>query len=322
MRTFASRNKRFESRAVAHTLQRSRDQKEVRAIVAPTIPRGKGIIQPQWVYLDREGGQSLNLRKTNDPNVFELSRDGSKYTVIGYATNGRPIVQKVNQQLHSEWRYDRFSTYQNWTSQSQGISVEGPFGTGNINSVHKRGAPKISSRKEDFGNVRLGDTYDEYIRGIKSGGMTEAEIAQALLDLDDNALVSDIEKRAASMLHVTVYLAEEWRKQGAAKLYRGFLRSIVAGQKSFDDFRNEFEFIISADEGRKQVARFRDVYRGEKKETDLPVHEQILYENLSPIRDEDFESDEELEDQKSLTKTRDHSLQNKGTKGWQNAWNF
>ncbi|HET9183997.1 MAG TPA: hypothetical protein VFP59_17855 [Candidatus Angelobacter sp.] len=288
--------------------------------VTPKPVQRRGVLQAVWAYLDAEGGESLNLKSTSDPNVFELSRDGSKYVKAGTASDGRMIVKRQGG-VHADWRYDSFTEYQNWTKGSQGVSVDAPLGSGKINAAHKRGAPKISSRQEDFGGAKLGDAYSDYISGLQSGGKTDVEIATALLKLDDTSLVSDIEKRAASMLHVTVYLAEEWRKQGAAKLYRAFLRSIENGEKTFKDFLTEYEFILSADEGRKQVARFTDVHRGVKSKSDLGPSEQIVYGNMSPLRDEDVESDSDMEVEKALSKTRDYSQKNKQPNiGWKDPW--
>jgi hypothetical protein len=279
----------------------------------------RGVLQPVWVYLDAEGGKSLNLRKTSDPKVFE-GADGSKYEKTGTASDDRIIVKR-QEGVHAEWRHPSFEPYKTWTKKSQGVSIPAPFGSGDINAAHKRGAPKASSRQEDFGGAKLGDKYSDYVSGLQSGGKTDAQIAQALLDLDDTKLLSDLEKRAASMLHVTVYLAEEWRKQGAAKLYRAFLRSIVSGEKDFNDFLTEYKFIVSADEGRKQVARFADVHRGVKAKSDLDSDEQIIYGNMSPIHDEDVESDSELVAEKALGKTRDHSQKNQAQGiGWKDPW--
>jgi hypothetical protein len=138
--------------------------------------------------------------------------------------------------------------------------------------------------------------------------------------LDDSALVSDLEKRAASMMHVTVYLAEEWRKQGAAKIYRAILRSIVEGERDFSTFSEDFAFIASADQGREQVARFRDVQRGDKKQKALAESEQQIYGSMSPYHAGDFDTDDDMEDEKTLKKTRDFSNQNQDAVGWHSPW--
>lgn len=166
----------------------------------------------------------------------------------------------------------------------------------------ERGAPKLGSTAKNWGKTSLGDTYEEYIRGLRSGGMTDPAIAQALLDLDDSVLASHLEKRAAAMLTVTVYLAEEWRKQGAAKIYRAILRLIVKGTRTFDDFLDDFAFIGSAQDGRKQVGRFYDVWLGDTDRADMDSDEGEIYDVMSPPRDEDFSSDDDMrtDDKKNL----------------------
>ncbi|MCL6350646.1 hypothetical protein [Pectobacterium polaris] len=277
------------------------------------------VLQAQWVYVDVDGGKRLNLSKTEDSTVFILKSDSSKYKVIGTAGDGEPIVIKIGG-AYENWRSDNFSEYQNWTKGTNGVSITPPFGNGQVSAYHNRGAPKISSRQDDFGGAKLGDSYVEYKRGLQSGGMTDAQIAQALLDLNDSALVSDLEKRAASMMHVTVYLAEEWRKQGAAKIYRSILRSIIKGERDFSTFENDFAFIPSAEEGREQVARLMDVQRGDKPQKALTKSEQQIFGNMSPPRTEDFDTDDDMKDEKSLKKTRDFSNQNKGASGWHSPW--
>lgn len=193
-----------------------------------------------------------------------------------------------------------FPAYQNFTTTSQGVSITA-FG-GPISAVYKRGAPKLGSRAPDWGKVKLGDTYAEYIRGLRSGGLTDSAIATALLDLDESALASHLEKRAAAMLTVTVYLAEEWRKQGAAKIYRAILRLIKGGTRTFDEFLDDFAFIGSADLGRRQVGRFYDVWLGDLKPTDLGADERAIYDEQSEMEAEDYSSEEDMRtaDKKNL----------------------
>lgn|GEM_PF-3029054 len=198
------------------------------------------------------------------------------------------------------FHYSTFQEYQDFTKTTQGVSVQA-FG-GPISAVYKRGAPKLGSQSKDWGKSQLGDDYADYIRGLRSGGLDDGEIAQALLDLDDSVLTSHLEKRAAAMMTVTVYLAEEWRKQGAAKIYRANLRLIAEGKKDFDDFLTDFAFIGSAQNGRKQVGRFYDVHNGDAELSDMEEDEQLVYAAMSPQRDEDYSSDEDMrtDDKKNL----------------------
>ena len=202
----------------------------------------------------------------------------------------------------SPYHYSQFGIYQNWTNTTSGITFTTPFGTGNVSACHKRGAPKLGSDAKQWGNVKLGDSYDEYVRGLRSGGLNDRQIATALLNEDDSAFASLLEKRAAAMIFATVYLAEEWRKQGAAKIYRAMLRAIAAGTRTFDHFKNDYEFIGSAQDGRQLVGRFQDVFNNDSVVTDLSATEQVYYGCLSPIREDDFSSDDDMrtDDKKNL----------------------
>lgn len=198
------------------------------------------------------------------------------------------------------FHHSNFQAYQDFTTSTTGVSVDA-FG-GPVSAYFNRGAPKLGSTAKNWGKSSLGDSYVEYIQGLRSGGMTDAALAQALLDLDDSVLASHLEKRAAAMMTVTVYLAEEWRKQGAAKIYRAILRLIVAGTRTFDDFLDDFKFIGSADAGRKQVGRFYDVWLGDSDQADMDSVESDIYGAMSPQREDDYSSDDDMrtDDRKNL----------------------
>ncbi|MEO6504098.1 MAG: hypothetical protein ABIQ09_19595 [Jatrophihabitantaceae bacterium] len=198
------------------------------------------------------------------------------------------------------FHFSNFQQYKDFDKTSQGVSVDA-FG-GPISAVYKRGAPKLGSNAKNWGKTKLGDTYENYVAGLRSGGMADADIAQALLDFDESALESQLELRAAAMMTVTVYLAEEWRKQGAAKIYRANLRLIAAGTKTFDDFLETFKFIESADAGRRQVGAFYDVFNGDADRGDMDTEDGAIYDVMSPQREDDYSSEDEMrtEDKKNL----------------------
>ena len=162
--------------------------------------------------------------------------------------------------------------------------------------------PKIGSNNANWPDSTSGDYYVDYIDHLRSGGMTDEQIATALLDHDDSAFGTQTEKRAAAMLHGTVYMAEEWRKQGAAKIFRAILRNVQSGKTKFQDFLIDFKFIQSAQDGRKMVGRFYDVYNEDASLADLPKQEQVIHGALSPEHTEDWSSDDELRtpDKKNL----------------------
>lgn len=180
------------------------------------------------------------------------------------------------------------------TGQTTSLSINTEFGP--VAARHNRGAPYITSREEDYNNAKLGTTYTSFITGLRNGtndDSDDAVLAQALLDNDTTELTTDLQHRAAAMLNTTVYLAEEWRKQGAGKISRALLRQVINEEITFDDFLQSFRFIASADEGRRQVARFQDV---------IDEDEQGIYDNMSEIEHDDFSSDDEMREDKELKK--------------------
>lgn len=202
------------------------------------------------------------------------------------------------------FHHANFQEYQDFTKTSRDVSIDA-FG-GSVSAFYNRGAPKIGSAAADWNNAKVGDSYKSYVTGLRSGGETDADIATALLEQDDSALLTDMERRAAAMMTVTVYLAEEWRKQGAAKIYRAYLRLIADGERTFDDFLKNFKFIISADAGRKQVGTYYDVHNGDLSESDMDTEDRAIYGAMSPAHDDDFSSDDEMrtDDKKNLKKNR------------------
>lgn len=267
-------------------------------IQKPLNPQSPKVLQGKWVYV-KSTGEHLNLRKTDDPEIFS-NKDGLKYRVVE-EKDGEIFVEKIEdvvskKVVHKKYRAKRFHPYLDWTNESTGKKFDAPFG-GKVSATHKRGAPKIGSQAKDYGGEKLGDTYTEYIRGLRSNGKTDQEIAEMLLTLNEDSL-TELEKRAGDMLHMTVYLAEEWRKQGAGKLYRGFLYMVRDGKATLDNFEDYFKFIVSAQEGRKEVGRFRNVTKGISKLKDLPKKEKQLYDELSDMEKDDFSSDEEMRKKK------------------------
>jgi len=192
------------------------------------------------------------------------------------------------------YAYNNWSVYQDWTTKTSGVTFTTPFGTGNVSAFHNHGAPKLGSNKQEWGKVDVGDAYVDYVGALRSGGLSDQQIATALLAENDGAFKSLKEKRAAAMIFSTVYLAEEWRKQGAAKIYRAMLRAIAAGTRNFNHFLADYKFIPAAQSGREMVARFYDVFNGDSNLADLSVHEQTYYNCLSPGPSDDWSSDDEM----------------------------
>ncbi len=72
------------------------------------------------------------------------------------------------------------------------------------------------------------------------------------------------------------------------------LRTIAKGVHDFDDFLRDFDFITSADQGRKMLARFYDVWLKIDDKSTLPGREADYYDEMSETRQEDFSSDDDM----------------------------
>lgn len=288
------------------------DQPEARpALAGLAVPTGAPVIR-------RKKADAVTFAKTNSIDIAV-----SMQTVTNYVNDlsndkdlRKGLLDAWNLNNTSQWIIDtpadlakgsdnpfhhsNFQAYQNFTTTTTGVSVDA-FG-GPVSAYFNRGAPKLGSNAKNWGKTSLSDTYVSYLQGLRSGGLSDAALAQALLDLDDSVLASHLEKRAAAMMTVTVYLAEEWRKQGAGKIYRAILRLIVAGTRTFDDFLNDFTFVGSADLGRRQVGRFYDVWLGDSDLTELSGVEGQIYGAMSPQREDDYSSDDDMrtDDKKNL----------------------
>ncbi len=229
----------------------------------------------------------------NDTNNDKTLRKGL-LDAWNLNSNSNWIISEPADLSASPYHYSQFGIYQNWNNTTSGISFTTPFGTGNVSAFHNQGAPKIGSNKKDWGNVDVGDKYVDYVAALRSGGLSDQQIATALLNENDAAFVSLKEKRAAAMIFSTVYLAEEWRKQGAAKIYRAMLRAIAAGTRNFNHFVADYQFIKSAQSGREMVGRFYDVFNDDSDITDLSATEQTYYNCLSPGPSDDWSSDDDM----------------------------
>jgi hypothetical protein len=201
------------------------------------------------------------------------------------------------------YHHSIFKEYRDFTKTTTNVEIE-IFG-GLIRADYNRGAPKISSSKRNWGGAVVGDSYRAYVEGLRSGGRSDSEMARRLLALEVDVLTPR-ERHAAAKMTITVYLAEEWRKQGAAKIYRGVLRLIANGDLAFEDFPEYFEFALTADAGRRQVARHHDIMMGAVELSSVSTQDLMVASELSVIEEHDLSSDEEMqtEDKKTLTTVR------------------
>lgn len=274
----------------------------------PSLPPAIRPIQGVWASVQGTAAGKLNLktltgeRSSSGKQLYSLSRTGDLYEEVSYV-HGDLVVKPYDPSTSTSVIH---SIYENWTTgQTTNLSIDTEFGP--VAARHNRGAPYITSREEDYNNAKLGTTYESFISGLRNGTNDDSEdavLAQALLDNDTTELTTDLQHRAAAMLNTTVYLAEEWRKQGAGKIFRALLRQVIHEEITFDDFLHSFRFIASADEGRRQVARFQDVIDEELDYDDLDEDEQGIYDNMSEVEDDDFSSDDEMREDKELKKPR------------------
>ncbi|HEU4767048.1 MAG TPA: hypothetical protein VFS77_06725, partial [Pyrinomonadaceae bacterium] len=269
------------------------------SLPARTIQRQKADAQD---YADKNGIAITASHKTVSDYVNNTANDKTKRKGLLDAWNLNNSRWAIDEPADfatptgptNPFAYNNFAVYQNWTNTTHGVTFTTPFGTGNVSGYHNHGAPKLGSNKKEWGNVDVGDAYVDYVGALRSGGLSDQQIATALLAENDSAFKSMKEKRAAAMIFSTVYLAEEWRKQGAAKIYRAMLRAIAAGTRNFNHFLADYKFIPAAQSGREMVARFYDVFNGDTDITDLSGHEQTYYNCLSPGPSDDWSSDDEM----------------------------
>lgn len=195
--------------------------------------------------------------------------------------------------------------------QTTGVPVATPYGT--VNARYNRGAPYITSAQGEYGNAKVGTSYDDFLAAFAASGLDDRTTAQALLDQDAEAFEGWAETRAAAMLTATVQLAEEWRKKGAAKIFRALLKMVIDGeitlQKAFDP--SYFMFIASANAGRKQVGAIQDVRRGLAANNTLTKNTRQIMAHMSPIRDGDLTSDDEERPKKQQATKRLFSVHEK-----------
>lgn len=268
-------------------------------------------IQGAWATVQGTG-ERLNLTtlkgetSPTGKQLYKHSGTGDMYEEVSNSAVGglevKPYAAVPSFKFGSSVR----DAYEDWeTTQTTGLPLNTQWGP--VTARHHRGAPYAQSQAKDYGNAALSDTYASYVSGLrnnKKDTSQDALVAADLLKGTDDNLLAEVQKRAASMLEVTVGLAEEWRKQGAAKIFRALLRQVESGELTLDECIERFAYVASADKGRRQVGRMQDVQSGDMDVDDLPDEEQEIYNNMSPLRDDDLSSDDELRDKKQLSKKR------------------
>jgi hypothetical protein len=203
--------------------------------------------------------------------------------------------------------------YKSWTPKEKFQEVNTPFGISSVR--HNRKAPYITTNTKQYPKTKVKVDYKDIIKNLRETKLSEKEIAQILLEGEADSFSSNSAKRAAAMLSAIVYLAEQWRKQGAVKIYRAVLRAIVEGKFTFNDFLKYFEFIVSAKAGREQVARLQQFLKGKLGYEELSDKDKIILGNMSPLREDDLDSDDDLRD----IKEKDFKKGREKTKYWEKS---
>ncbi|HET7864673.1 MAG TPA: hypothetical protein VFL86_09745 [Burkholderiaceae bacterium] len=277
-----------------------------RALVA----RAGSVLQAAWAT-EQGTLARLNLVELKgqlSPGGKQLYLDNKtdlQYEWVSGTTNDDRVV-KAYAASHSSSKPLQ-SEYVNWDStKTTSEEMDTPFGK--ASARHSRGAPFAQTNKTDYGGNGVGDAYTDMFYALRDGShdtSDDAGLATALLELDKTKLDTDLQKNAAAKLTVAVHLAEEWRKQGALKIWRALLRLVEGGKINLDRAGQLFAFVRSADAGRQQVARFQDVYEEDMSESELTKDERMIYGAMSPINQDDFSSDDEMRTKKELkTKSR------------------
>ena len=283
-------------------MQRTINQKprSPRPIQPPEIRTA--VIQGIWATV-KGSGVRLRLRALKG----QTSADGNQLYGYGsdepaYEWHDEDMDENITVTPYVGSKNPLKEEYEAWSpDKTTSEPMDTPFGK--ASARHSRGAPFVQTNKEDYGGFGVGDSYQAMISGLRGNSKDtskDSTLAEALLTLSTADLAGEVQKNAASKLTVTVYLAEQWRKQGAKKIWRALLRLVADETIDFDKARQLFKFVKSADAGREQVGRFQDVHEGKRKRNDLNKDERLIYDAFSEIESEDFSSDDELREAKKL----------------------
>ena len=176
--------------------------------------------------------------------------------------------------------------YTNWTeNEATNMDVRSRGGI-EMRARQFRGAPYITG-------AGASDSYRGFVPATV-GDEDHSVIAGDLLRNTGQGIKTDKQKQHAAMMEAVVGLAEEWRKHGAAWVFRAILRGVEAGRWKMDQIYTLFAFVKSANSGRRQVARLQDVRAGRLPSFALVGEEREIAEYGSDIDDSGFESDDEV----------------------------
>lgn len=144
--------------------------------------------------------------------------------------------------------------------------LETGFGKATVSSGRGAG-PRISTRKTDFSDKSVGDTYKEVIGKMVPAGTDESAVAQEVLDRISNpnaplsAISSDQQLNAATKLVGITQVSEETRNPSAGKLARAGLRLVAKKKKTLRQvFTGDKALFVPARTG--GTGKFRNILAG------------------------------------------------------------
>jgi len=197
-----------------------------------------------------------------------------------------PLIQDT--QPYSEFT----DIYREWNPSKKAQTFDTTLGP--LNMRHSRHAPFISTNRDQYPGTQVKVDYNDIIEALKKEGVDDSDIANILLIGQTEDLTDPNAIRAAAMLIGIVYVAEQWRKQGAVKVFRAILRLIKSGKMTLSDIPSYYDFVKSAADGREQVIRMWSIMEGKIELDSLEGYEQEIYGEMSPFREGDLESDDEM----------------------------
>lgn len=262
---------------VTRALKRAREEEgddddaEDDARQAPDI-RPRPVVPPVPAAAERRGPET-RYRVRQRLAASPVSRGG-----ISLSTTA------MNCPFRAARREDRF-VYPGFTRETNEDWAT-PWGI--VGLRYSRYAPYIQTSQDHWGTTLKTD-YAAYITALRESALSDPEIALRFLSELPHAFAGR-PAQAAAALHATVNVAEEWRKKGAAKIFRALLWTVLIDKISLEEAFQRFDFIPSAQEGMEQVGRFDDHANNN---APLPQEDRRTYDLLSVAEDDEWSSDDE-----------------------------
>jgi hypothetical protein len=306
-----------------------------------TIARLEKITDDSWIFETREGfiveiddsnhedirpstgGMAPSISISHHEDIIEEESDEEK---IKIDSDEESFMEEGAQEQFSDEESDNdkmeevsnpygslIDNYNNWNPNQKFQEMEGPFGK--FNAKHNRKSVFLTSNKEQYPETNVKTDYKDIIQKLKKEGISDKEIAEILLE-GEQVLKTANAIRAAAMLTAIVYMAEQWRKHGAVKIFRALLRRVQNGDLELSKLPGYFEFVASAQDGREQVERIRRIMTGEESYEEIQEDDRFVIGGMSPYNQDDFDSDDDLRDikDKDFKEKRDLSFNKKGFK--------